>query len=697
MAESVFSDGWQGRLRRLRDSSSGGGGTLWQRRRQQRQQRLHSGRGEVTAFPATPAPPAVVSEPPQRPRKQAVLGDRFGRSNSCCCDYFGERSPVASKQARRLPSAQSGEGEKAEGRQRLGRPTPGVLRQLGLLFEGPPASSRVGHRASEKCQHEGAGRLERSASLPQPHTPHAPLLHFEALVRAARSSDGSSDESVDGAFRISERLARLTRRLVGSSTKNTPAAGAKDLPLLDCQASAASPPPPLSAVSTFDGATFVPDDERDERTRHQQWRRQASRMAVRRNVTLALSLAPQHQHQQVGAFSVPTLSPACTLLNSEAVTASATACGSALASPLLHAASFDVLGDFPLRTAPAGAASPSARDMLWRLAGVRQDSPPEPLHADVHEEWGLFISDCLKALSSTSAVVPDAGSDTGSQFDTAAVVPDGQALPRRWFSKLGRHEHERFHALLAKGVPAEFRRQVWMEGADALELEPFQCPTSQAVAEEIELDLVRGDYEAEAELRLVLHGFVAARADVGYCQGMDRVADGLLRAGLCAPDAAAMLRAIVGGVVPAGVYRAPMTLLQTDQQVLGALVARRLPRLSRHLHTLGVALAPVTVSWFLTLFVDALPEPHRLRVWDVLFVRGYAAVFQAALAILSACRCHLLRCTTPAAAYTLLQDVRALAAGVDTDEFAQRAFAGPCAVSMAEIDEVRRQEISNDH
>ncbi|KAJ2768430.1 threonine synthase, partial [Coemansia linderi] len=178
---------------------------------------------------------------------------------------------------------------------------------------------------------------------------------------------------------------------------------------------------------------------------------------------------------------------------------------------------------------------------------------------------------------------------------------------------------------------------------------------------------------------------------------MNKIAFGLLRAGLDASDSLSLLQCLLdGGILPAGMFKSPMAVVQTDQLVLEELVERRLPQLSAHLRVkLGGAapLAPATVSWFLTLFVDCLPEPHRLRVWDMLFVRGYPAVFQACLAILELNQPALLLCATPVAVYALLQNVRAVMEHVDVDDFGALAFGQPrsFSVSASEIGLLRQQ------
>ncbi|KAJ2713404.1 hypothetical protein H4R19_002269 [Coemansia spiralis] len=677
------------------------------------------------------------------------------------------------------------------------------------LPHSPDSRGLTGSRgAAASAETPAASERVAAATFAGRHVSSMPLVcigptpHFEALVRAAHYSAqrSSCSRAAQGTHRISSRVARFTRRLVsgllfgprhGTSTPPTPS-DAYDLHTMD----AARPPLHLAtgAVATFVSGGALPSTgpsvgETDVRApssphpatavpgapatetpaaggaegclRHGGAARRTgikpptSRIATRRNVNLTIPTARAPLFLPT-MLAMPALSPACTSLNSEVVTATATACSSVLASPAAHSASVDAKMGFaldmppplsspldrqPFPTAPAGHVS--AHGMLCRLAGTRCNSPrtaglgmpgsppPAPLHADLREEWGLFVAACLRDVD--RRLVP--GSESRSMAETlhgfsghsmslaesasTAIVPQqpqqqqqqkqqclgGGTLPRHWFDALDSRGCARLHELAARGVPAGLRRQVWMECAGALDMSvsAVDCIPRQ---EDIELDLPRTAAIHEppachdagvAELRHVLYGYAAANPDTGYCQGMNKIAHGLLAAGLDAADALAMMRVMLdGGVLPQGMFRPPMAGLQVDQLVLEELVARWLPRLAEHLHvTLGGAapLAPVTVSWFLTLFVDCLPEPHRLRVWDMLFVHGYVAVFQACLGILATCEDALLRCATPAAVYMVLQNVHGAMAHCDPDEYAARAF-GPAApaVTMAAIEELQSKQ-----
>ena len=46
---------------------------------------------------------------------------------------------------------------------------------------------------------------------------------------------------------------------------------------------------------------------------------------------------------------------------------------------------------------------------------------------------------------------------------------------------------------------------------------------------------------------------------------------------------------------------------QADQEVLGELLATRLPELHKHLQDRDVFISTITLNWFLAIFIDAMP------------------------------------------------------------------------------------------
>lgn len=72
-----------------------------------------------------------------------------------------------------------------------------------------------------------------------------------------------------------------------------------------------------------------------------------------------------------------------------------------------------------------------------------------------------------------------------------------------------------------------------------------------------------------------------------------------------------------------------------DQSVFEELIKERLPELAEHMHDL-TALAPISLSWFLTLFLSIMPLESAVNVVDCFFYDGIKAIFQLGLAVLEA-------------------------------------------------------------
>lgn len=72
-----------------------------------------------------------------------------------------------------------------------------------------------------------------------------------------------------------------------------------------------------------------------------------------------------------------------------------------------------------------------------------------------------------------------------------------------------------------------------------------------------------------------------------------------------------------------------------DQSVFEELVKEHLPELAEHLNDPS-ALASVSLSWFLTLFLSIMPLESAVNVVDCFFYDGIKAIFQLGLAVLEA-------------------------------------------------------------
>lgn len=74
---------------------------------------------------------------------------------------------------------------------------------------------------------------------------------------------------------------------------------------------------------------------------------------------------------------------------------------------------------------------------------------------------------------------------------------------------------------------------------------------------------------------------------------------------------------------------------QVDQSVFEELIKEQLPELAEHMRDLS-ALASVSLSWFLTLFLNIMPLESAVNVVDCFFYDGIKAIFQLGLAVLEA-------------------------------------------------------------
>lgn len=87
----------------------------------------------------------------------------------------------------------------------------------------------------------------------------------------------------------------------------------------------------------------------------------------------------------------------------------------------------------------------------------------------------------------------------------------------------------------------------------------------------------------------------------------------------------------------------------SDNLVLRQYVSELLPKLSSHLSHLNIpAEHTVPLSWFLTAYASALPEPALLRIWDVWLClpNQRTFLFNIALTLLSMHAKQILECET---------------------------------------------------
>ena len=79
-----------------------------------------------------------------------------------------------------------------------------------------------------------------------------------------------------------------------------------------------------------------------------------------------------------------------------------------------------------------------------------------------------------------------------------------------------------------------------------------------------------------------------------------------------------------------------MVPIQAECATFVRLAQEEFPELAAALDERGALdiLPVIVVKWFLSAFVDTLPEETVLRVWDVVFTEGWKALYRVGLAML---------------------------------------------------------------
>uniref|UniRef100_A0A9L0RYR2 TBC1 domain family member 8 n=1 Tax=Equus caballus TaxID=9796 RepID=A0A9L0RYR2_HORSE len=211
---------------------------------------------------------------------------------------------------------------------------------------------------------------------------------------------------------------------------------------------------------------------------------------------------------------------------------------------------------------------------------------------------------------------------------------------------------EKIRKLVAMGIPESLRGKLWLLFSDAVtdlashpgyygNLVEESMGKCCLVTEEIERDLHRSLPEHPAfqnetgiaALRRVLTAYAHRNPKIGYCQSMNILTSVLL---LYAKEEEAfwLLVAVCERMLP-DYFNHRVIGAQVDQSVFEELIKEHLPELAEHMNDLS-ALASISLSWFLTLFLSIMPLESAVNVVDCFFYDGIKAIFQLGLAVLDA-------------------------------------------------------------
>ncbi|XP_057549441.1 uncharacterized protein LOC130827666 isoform X1 [Amaranthus tricolor] len=265
-------------------------------------------------------------------------------------------------------------------------------------------------------------------------------------------------------------------------------------------------------------------------------------------------------------------------------------------------------------------------------------------------------------------------------------------------------------SLVQGGVPKSLRGEVWQAflGVQGRRVESYYqkllssemdasdsstANASEIWKKQIEKDLPRTfpghpalDEEGRNSLRRILTAYARHNPSVGYCQAMNFFAGLLL---LLMPEENAFW-SLVGVIDDCfnGCYTHEMIESQVDQLVFDELMRERFPKLVNHLDYLGVEVAWISGSWFLSIFVNMLPWESVLRVWDVLLFEGNRVMlFRTALALMELYGPALATTEDAGDAVTLLQSLTG--STFDSSQLVLTACMGFLTVTEARLEELR--------
>ncbi|XP_057692114.1 TBC1 domain family member 2B isoform X2 [Corythoichthys intestinalis] len=211
-------------------------------------------------------------------------------------------------------------------------------------------------------------------------------------------------------------------------------------------------------------------------------------------------------------------------------------------------------------------------------------------------------------------------------------------------------------ALIRCGIPHEHRSQLWRwcvsvhvkKLRDHLAPDYYETLLNVArdkpnpASKQIELDLLRTlpnnkHYSSPSaigiqKLRNVLVAFSWRNPDIGYCQGLNRLA-AIALLYLDQEDAFWSLIAIVEVFMPRDYYTKTLLGSQVDQRVFKDLMNEKLPRLHSHFEQHKVDFSLITFNWFLVVFVDSVVSDILFKIWDAFLYEGPKIIFRFALAL----------------------------------------------------------------
>lgn len=246
----------------------------------------------------------------------------------------------------------------------------------------------------------------------------------------------------------------------------------------------------------------------------------------------------------------------------------------------------------------------------------------------------------------------------------------------RWNTYLSTNTHMCLHnkstqELIKYGIVPEYRAGMWLHFSGATQLKLQYSNTyyndlllqseslNDGIIGEIEKDLTRTfpyhqlfeSVDGLALLRRLLIAFSQHNRTVSYCQSMNFIAAILLI--VCQSneiDAFWLLCIVVDKLTAVHnnnnsnhtnidvyyYYQRDLAGAHIDQHVFDILIKQHLPQIHNKLTQLQIPLLPLTINWFLCLFINVVPIDQYMCIWDMLFVynNNIHVIFSTSLLLL---------------------------------------------------------------
>jgi hypothetical protein len=135
-------------------------------------------------------------------------------------------------------------------------------------------------------------------------------------------------------------------------------------------------------------------------------------------------------------------------------------------------------------------------------------------------------------------------------------------------------------------------------------------------------------------LRNILETSAVHNPNAGYCQGLNFIVATLLRVGFSEEESFWMFTQLIENYVPSSYYSSMFGVI-LDQKVFDHLLRVKQTKLIRHLDKISLDASIINIQWFICLFSFTFDVEIVKKIWDIIIVKGFSAIFLIGLAVLS--------------------------------------------------------------